>query len=52
MIIYDKDSASKAVKDIREQEVYLGEIPLMTDNGTFIINGTELLSLNCIDLQV
>ena len=41
LIIYDKDSASKAVKDIREQEVYLGEIPLMTDNGTFIINGTE-----------
>ncbi len=41
LIIYDKDSASRAVKDIREQEVYLGEIPLMTDNGTFIINGTE-----------
>ena len=41
LIIYDKESTSKAVKDIREQEVYLGEIPLMTDNGTFIINGTE-----------
>lgn len=37
-----KDKNSKAViKDIREQVVYMGEIPLMTDNGTFIINGTE-----------
>ena len=41
LIIYDKDSPSKAIKDIKEQEVYMGEIPLMTDNGTFIINGTE-----------
>ena len=41
LIIYDKDSTSKAIKDIKEQEVYMGEIPLMTDNGTFIVNGTE-----------
>jgi len=41
LVIYDKESTNKAIKDIREQEVYLGEIPLMTDNGTFIINGTE-----------
>jgi DNA-directed RNA polymerase subunit beta len=41
LIIYDKDSASKAIKDIKEQEVYMGEIPLMTENGTFVINGTE-----------
>ncbi|MEZ5560911.1 MAG: DNA-directed RNA polymerase subunit beta [Pseudomonadales bacterium] len=41
LIIYDKDSASKAVKDVKEQEVYMGEIPLMTGNGTFVINGTE-----------
>lgn len=41
LIIYDKDSSSKAVKDVKEQEVYMGEIPLMTDNGTFVINGTE-----------
>ncbi|TCS37657.1 DNA-directed RNA polymerase subunit beta [Reinekea marinisedimentorum] len=41
LIIYDKDSPSKAIKDIKEQEVYMGEIPLMTDNGTFIVNGTE-----------
>ena len=41
LIIYDKDSASKTIKDIKEQEVYMGEIPLMTENGTFVINGTE-----------
>ncbi|MFL0809958.1 MAG: DNA-directed RNA polymerase subunit beta [Agarilytica sp.] len=41
LIIYDKESSSKAIKDIKEQEVYMGEIPLMTDNGTFVINGTE-----------
>ncbi|MFV8818736.1 DNA-directed RNA polymerase subunit beta [Haliea sp. E17] len=41
LIIYDKDSSSKTIKDIKEQEVYMGEIPLMTENGTFIINGTE-----------
>ena len=41
LIIYDKESANKAIKDIKEQEVYMGEIPLMTDNGTFVINGTE-----------
>ena len=41
LIIYDKDSANKTIKDIKEQEVYMGEIPLMTENGTFVINGTE-----------
>ena len=41
LIIYDKDSSNKAVKDVKEQEVYMGEIPLMTKNGTFVINGTE-----------
>ena len=43
LIIYDSggDSAERAVRDIKEQEVYFGEIPLMTENGTFIINGTE-----------
>ena len=41
LIIYDKESSSKAIKDIKEQEVYMGEMPLMTDNGTFVINGTE-----------
>ncbi|WP_305043420.1 DNA-directed RNA polymerase subunit beta [Geoalkalibacter sp.] len=37
----DKDSGVQSIRDIKEQEVYFGEIPLMTDNGTFIINGTE-----------
>ena len=41
LIIYDRESSNRAVKDIKEQEVYMGEIPLMTDNGTFIVNGTE-----------
>ncbi len=41
LIIYDKESANKAIKDIKEQEVYMGEMPLMTENGTFIVNGTE-----------
>ncbi len=43
LVIYDKDApvSAKVVKDIREQEVYMGELPLMTDNGTFVINGTE-----------
>jgi DNA-directed RNA polymerase subunit beta len=43
LVIYDKDApaGSKVVKDIKEQEVYMGEIPLMTANGTFVINGTE-----------
>ncbi|MGB1092135.1 MAG: DNA-directed RNA polymerase subunit beta, partial [Oceanobacter sp.] len=41
LIVYDKESSTKAIKDIKEQEVYMGEMPLMTDNGTFIVNGTE-----------
>jgi len=43
LIIYDKTApaSSKVVKDIKEQEVFMGELPLMTGNGTFIINGTE-----------
>jgi len=41
LVIYDKEAKTQTVKDIREQEVYMGEMPLMTDNGTFVINGTE-----------
>jgi DNA-directed RNA polymerase subunit beta len=43
LTVYDKDveTGAKTVRDIKEQEVFFGEIPLMTDNGTFIINGTE-----------
>jgi DNA-directed RNA polymerase subunit beta len=41
LIIYDKESSNKTIKDIKEQEVYMGEIPLMTENGTFVINGIE-----------
>ena len=43
LVVYEQDKSAKhrAVKDIKEQEVYLGELPLMTEKGTFIINGTE-----------
>jgi DNA-directed RNA polymerase subunit beta len=43
LVLMDKDieAGTQRVKDIKETEVYMGELPLMTDNGTFIINGTE-----------
>ncbi|EQD65381.1 DNA-directed RNA polymerase, beta subunit, partial [mine drainage metagenome] len=43
LVLYDRESPAerRAVKSIEEQEVYLGELPLMTETGTFIINGTE-----------
>jgi len=42
LVIYERDTPStRVIKDIKEQEVYMGEIPLMTENGTFVINGTE-----------
>jgi len=41
LVVYDREAPAGTVKDIKEQEVYMGEIPLMTDNGTFVINGTE-----------
>jgi DNA-directed RNA polymerase subunit beta len=41
LVLFDREAAPGTVKDIKEQEVYMGEIPLMTNNGTFVINGTE-----------
>jgi DNA-directed RNA polymerase subunit beta len=43
LVVWDKDSETegKSIRDIKEQEVYFGDIPLMTENGTFIVNGTE-----------
>jgi DNA-directed RNA polymerase subunit beta len=41
LILFDKESTTQTIKDIKEQEVYMGEIPVMTESGTFIINGTE-----------
>ncbi|QTF94549.1 DNA-directed RNA polymerase subunit beta [Halomonas sp. BM-2019] len=41
LVMYDKDAPAGTIKQIKEQEVYMGEIPLMTENGTFVINGTE-----------
>jgi DNA-directed RNA polymerase subunit beta len=41
LIIMDREAAKPTVKEVKEQEVYMGEIPLMTSNGSFVINGTE-----------
>src|SRR5687767_9221312 len=43
LVVWDKDTETegKSIRDIKEQEVYFGDIPLMTENGTFIVNGTE-----------
>ncbi|MDF0535919.1 DNA-directed RNA polymerase subunit beta [Shewanella yunxiaonensis] len=41
LVLFDREAAAGTVKDIKEQEVYMGDIPLMTENGTFVINGTE-----------
>jgi DNA-directed RNA polymerase subunit beta len=43
LVVWDlnKETGARSIRDIKEQEVYFGEIPLMTENGTFIINGTE-----------
>jgi DNA-directed RNA polymerase subunit beta len=43
LVVYDKDPDTevRSIRDIKEQEVYFGEIPMLTENGTFIINGTE-----------
>ncbi|MRR38646.1 DNA-directed RNA polymerase subunit beta, partial [bacterium] len=43
LVVFDADRTSeqKVIRDIKEQEIYFGEIPLMTENGTFIVNGTE-----------
>ena len=41
LVIFNKSGSGRKPKDIIEQEVFLGDMPLMTDNGTFVINGTE-----------
>ncbi len=41
LVAWDEAEGSQTIRDVKEQEVYFGEIPIMTDNGTFIINGTE-----------
>ena len=48
LVIWDKDAVTgqKSIRDIKEQEVYFGEIPMMTERGTFIINGTERVIVN------
>ncbi|MCA1778683.1 MAG: DNA-directed RNA polymerase subunit beta, partial [Xanthomonadaceae bacterium] len=48
LVIYDKDSPArnKKVKEVKEQDVYMGDLPLMTSTGTFVINGTERVIVN------
>ena len=41
LVIMDKEAAKPAIKEVKEQEVYMGEIPLMTNTGSFVVNGTE-----------
>jgi DNA-directed RNA polymerase subunit beta len=41
LVIMDREAPKDTIKEVKEQEVYMGEMPLMTDNGSFIINGTE-----------
>ena len=41
LVLMDREASKPTIKEIKEQEVYMGEIPLMTDNGSFVINGTE-----------
>jgi DNA-directed RNA polymerase subunit beta len=46
LVIYDKESSNKAIKEIKEQEVYMGEVPVMTEIGTFIIICCERVSVS------
>lgn len=41
LVHYDREAEAGTIKDVKEQEVYMGEVPLMTEHGTFVINGTE-----------
>jgi len=43
LVVYDvdKEAGTRSIRDIKEQEIYFGTLPLMTENGTFIVNGTE-----------
>ena len=41
LVIMDREASKPTVKEVKEQEVYMGEIPLMTSTGSFVINGTE-----------
>ena len=48
LVVYDTDEASgnRTIRDIKEQDIYFGTLPLMTEKGTFIINGTERVIVN------
>ena len=46
LVIYDRETNFQDVKDVKEGEVFMGEVPLMTENGSFVINGTERVVVN------
>ena len=46
LVIYDRETNFEEVKDVKEGEVFMGEVPLMTENGSFVINGTERVVVN------
>ena len=46
LVIYDRETNFQNVKDVKEGEVFMGEVPLMTENGSFVINGTERVVVN------
>ena len=46
LVIYDRETNFQEVKDVKEGEVFMGEVPLMTENGSFVINGTERVVVN------
>ena len=50
LVLFDRDSNFEEVKDIKEGEVFMGEVPLMTDDASFIINGTETVSYTHLTL--
>ena len=46
LVIYDRETNFEKVKDVKEGEVFMGEVPLMTNDGSFIVNGTERVVVN------
>jgi len=51
LVIWDVEGGHRSIKNVKEQEVYFGEIPLMTSNGTFMINGTERVIVSQLHLS-
>ena len=52
LVIMDREAPKDTIKEVKEQEVYMGEMPLMTENGSFIINGTERVIVSQLHLSL